>query len=99
MVGITGITGILGIATVVLSLAAKMSLIDQIRINHQRHSAEGLSISFYAVATLSYLSFALLGAAIPDWWITIAQAPGVVLSLIVAGQWMRYHDRHDDDES
>lgn len=81
-------TAVLSILVVVFSLASKVSLADQIRMNTRRRSVEGLSMFFFATAILSYTAYVAYGAATRNWAIVAAQGPGAVLTLIVGVQWM-----------
>lgn len=81
-------TAVLSVLVIVFSLASKVSLADQIRMNTRRRSVEGLSMFFFATAILSYSAYVAYGAVIHNWAIVAAQGPGAVLTLAVGLQWL-----------
>lgn len=70
------------------SVAAKLALAGQVRKNHRRQSVDGLSIVFYIIGTVSYLTWVVLGFITSNWVLILAQAPGAVLMMIVGIQWL-----------
>lgn len=76
-----------------LSLAAKASLLGQIRLNHRRRSVDGLHILFYVVGLASYASYTLLGAVDRNWFLAIGQGPGVVLMGTIGVQWLAWRKK------
>jgi uncharacterized protein with PQ loop repeat len=86
-------TEVISVFLVVFSLASKVSLADQIRINARLRSVSGLSIFFFVTAMLSYLTYVVYASLIHNWALILAQAPGAVLTLIVACQWCVWREK------
>jgi hypothetical protein len=81
-------TEVISVLVIVFSLASKVSLADQVRVNTRRRSVEGLSIFFFATAMLSYSAYVAYGVVLHNWALVAAQGPGAVLTLAVGVQWL-----------
>lgn len=73
-----------------LSLAVKVAMIPQIKLNHKRHSVNGMSRAYFFLGLLTYFTGGTAAYIHADWANTIGQWSGVPLSLVIAGQVLLY---------
>jgi hypothetical protein len=74
---------------VVGSFIMLYALYCQIRLNHRRGKVEGLSPVMIFGALYTYTCWTIHGWSKPNWFLAVAQTPGVVLTLILMIQWWR----------
>jgi uncharacterized protein with PQ loop repeat len=85
------IASIVAAVTLILSLPTKfIGLPDQIRSNYKRKSTAGLSLSYYLIAFLSYISWTLHGYFQRDLVVVLAQLLGVLTTGIILLQMFIY---------
>ena len=76
-----------------MSLLTKTSIVFQIYKNRARRSCDGLSMPFFAFGFASYglsATYGLLVSKSGGLLISLAAAPGALLSLVVLGQYVLY---------
>jgi uncharacterized protein with PQ loop repeat len=84
-----------GVMTIVLSLLTKLiGFPDQMRKNHQRKSVEGVSVAFYALSFITYVTWTLYGVLKKDPIVAIAQGLGVVTTGIICYQIVIYRKKN-----
>jgi uncharacterized protein with PQ loop repeat len=82
---------VIGLLAIIASLAIiVLSLPFQIYKNYVRKSCEGITPSFIYSSSLIYALWSLYGWTKPDWYLVIAQTPGLILILIILFQLIYY---------
>lgn len=88
------IVSVIGVMTTVVAVLVKViGLPDQIRKNHSRQSTEGLSVTFFLMAFLSYVLWTAYGLLKKDWVVALGQGAGVITTAIIAYQIWLYRGR------
>lgn len=81
---------------VAFSIAAKVAICHQIRLNWRRKTCRGMSVPFFVLALFSYGAWTMDGLSGGDWSLIWGQGPGLLLCLaIVAQAW--WYDRNEGE--
>jgi uncharacterized protein with PQ loop repeat len=78
------------VLTVTFSMLAKVALGHQVALNWRRKTVTGVSIPFFIIGCLSYDFWVLSGILNRNPVLILGQAPGVILTAIIAGQAYLY---------
>ena len=78
------------VATLASLIVIFFGLPAQILKNYRRKSTEGLSNNLIYSACSCYATWCLYGWTKPDYFLIIAQTPGIILSLILLYQLFLY---------
>lgn len=85
---------VVGVLTTIVAILVKViGLPDQIRRNHKRKLAQGLSTPFFALGLLSYFLWTLYGVLKSDWVLVIGQGFGMITMGIIAYQIFIYRKK------
>lgn len=89
--GITWIVGMLAVAVTLLGTAGGYA--SQVWKNYRNKSTEGLSWFTFASLLVSHSVWFAYGVLGGDWFLIIANVPGVVCMTIIQLQWWWYKVR------
>ncbi len=85
---------VIGILATIASLTIiVLGLPAQIIKNYQRKSCDGIAPSLIYSSCFTYALWSIYGWTKPDWFLVIAQTPGLILILIILFQLIYYRKK------